>query len=124
MQQKGIPVASIENLNQWTGKDVLGAEDEKIGKLADTYYDAETDVAQFLVVETGTLRKHLVLVPAGGAIGTPDHLTVPINKDTVSRAPTVDAGELTLEEEQRAFEHYGFEYAPASTPGGRRLVRH
>ncbi|MDQ2727901.1 MAG: PRC-barrel domain-containing protein [Actinomycetota bacterium] len=117
-------MAFIENLNQWTGKDVLGADGEKIGRLADTYYDAETDIAQFLVVETGALRKHLVLVPAGGATGSPDHLTVPIDKDTVSKAPTIVAGDLTLEEEQRAFEHYGFEYSAASTPGGRRLVRH
>lgn len=117
-------MAFIENLNQWIGKDVIGAEGEKIGRLADTYYDAETDIAQFLVVETGTLRKHLVLVPAGGATGSPDHLTVPVDKAAMEHAPTVDAGELTLEEEQRAFEHYGFEYSPASTPGGRRLVRH
>jgi sporulation protein YlmC with PRC-barrel domain len=117
-------VAFIENLNQWTGKDVLDAEGEKIGRLTDTYYDAETDIAQFLVVETGTLRKHLVLVPAGGATGSPDHLTLPVKKASVDHAPTIDPGELTLEEEQQAFEHYGFEYSPASTPGGRRLVRH
>lgn len=117
-------MAFIENLNQWTGKDVFGDEGEKIGRLADTYYDAETDIAQFLVVETGTLRKHLVLVPAGGATGSPDHLTVPVDKDTVRNAPKIDAGDLSLEDEQRAFEHYGFEYSSASTPGGRRLVRH
>ncbi|MDQ6838287.1 MAG: PRC-barrel domain-containing protein [Actinomycetota bacterium] len=116
-------MAFIENLKDWTGKDVLGAEGEKIGRLTDTYYDAETDVAQFLVVETGSLRKHLVLVPAGGATGTPEHLTVPVGKETVGRAPSV-GGELSLEEEQRAFEHYGFEYSPAATPGGRRLIRH
>ncbi|MDQ6782407.1 MAG: PRC-barrel domain-containing protein [Actinomycetota bacterium] len=117
-------MAFIENLKDWTGKDVLGSDGEKIGRLADTYYDAETDVAQFLVVETGALRKHLVLVPAGGATGTPDHLTLPVAKDAVDNAPTIDAGDLSAEDEQRAFEHYGFEYSPASTPGGRRLVRH
>jgi hypothetical protein len=114
----------IENLREWQGRDVNDAAGEKIGKLVDAYYDAETDLAQFLVVEVGTLRKHLVLVPAGGASASPDHLSLPVDKDTVKDAPNVDAGELSGEDEQRVFEHYGFEYTPAQTPSGRRLVRH
>lgn len=117
-------MSSIENLLDWRGKDINDSAGEKIGKLMDAYYDAESDLAQFLVLEVGTLRKHQVLVPAGGATASPDHLTLPIAKDAVKDAPVVVAGELTAEEEQRAFEHYGYQYAPASTSSGRRLVRH
>lgn len=114
----------IENLTDWLGKDVLDSAGEKIGRLTDTYYDAETDVCQFLVVEVGGLRKHQVLVPAGGATASPDHLTLPLAKDAADDAPNLDDGELSRDDEQRAFEHYGFQYSPADTPGGRRLVRH
>lgn len=114
----------IENLKDWQGKDVLDGDGERIGRLTDAYYDAETDIAQFLVIEVGSLRKHRVLVPAGGLSGSPGHLSVPLTKDVVKDAPTIDDGELSRDAEQRAFEHYGFEYAPASTQGGRRLVRH
>jgi hypothetical protein len=117
-------MSAIENLLDWKGKDVNDSAGEKIGRLVDAYYDAETDLAQFLVIEVGALRKHSVLVPAGGITASPDHLTLPIAKDATKDAPTVDTGELSAEDEQRAFEHYGFQYAPASTASGRRLVRH
>lgn len=113
----------IENLRDWQGKDVVDADGERVGRLTDAYYDAETDIAQFLVVETGKLRKHQVLIPAGGLSAAPDHLTVAVRADVIDDAPNVDDGELTRDDEQAAFEHYGFEYAPASTPSGRRLVR-
>lgn len=116
-------VSFIENLKDWQGKDVVDVDGEKVGRLTDAYYDAETDVAQFLVVETGKLRKHQVLIPAGGISAAPDHLTVAVRANTVEDAPTVDEGEMTREAEQAAFEHYGYTYTPASTASGRRLVR-
>lgn len=117
-------MSSIENLLGWRGKDINDSAGEKLGKLVDAYYDAESDLVQFLVIEVGTLRKHQVLVPAGGATASPDHLTLPISKDSVKDAPVLVDGELSAEDERRAFEHYGYQYAPASTASGRRLVRH
>ncbi len=117
-------MAIVENIRDWRGKDVLDPDKEKIGKLAEVYFDAETDQAMFLVVRTGHLSHHYVFVPAGGVTTSPDHLTVGVTKEAVKTAPSIEpGGELSDADEAQVFRYYGFDYAPAATPSGRRLVR-
>lgn len=117
-------MAIVENIRDWRGKDVLGPDKEKLGKLEEVYFDAETDQAMFLVVRTGLVTHRHILVPAGGVITSPDDVTVGVTKDVVKAAPSVEpGGELSDEDEAQAFRYYGFDYVPAATPSGRRLVR-
>jgi hypothetical protein len=116
-------MATIENLRQWIGKDLLDAQEKKAGKLADVYYDVESDEPIFLVLDTG--RRHAdVLVPAWNATTTPDHVAVPYEADALAVAPTIDLGSgLTVEDEQNLFSYYKVTYQPSQTKSGRRLMR-
>lgn len=113
------------NIGDWRDNDVFGrGGSEKIGKLDDVYYDADTDEPLFLAVKTGWLSDKQVLVPARDLTLSPGHLTVPWANADIDGAPTTRPGdELTAADEERAFRHYGLDYQPPATPSGRRLVR-
>ena len=116
-------MATIEDLREWIGKDLLDGQDDKAGKLADVYFDVETDQPLFLVMHTGK-RQADVLVPAWNATTSPDHVAVPYAPDALANAPTVDlAVGLTIDEEQKLFAYYSVQYKPSSTGSGRRLMR-
>lgn len=118
-------MADPANIGDWRGKDVLLTDgDKKIGKLQDVYYDAETDEPVFLCVKAGRLSHKQVVVPVREVIASPDRLLVAWGKADVDGAPTTRPGEeLSVEDEERAFRHYGMDYQPPSTSSGRRLVR-
>ena len=58
---------AVEDLKDWRGEDVLDPASDKLGKLDEIYYDVETDRPAFASVRSGTLSKHLTLVPLDGA---------------------------------------------------------
>lgn len=112
------------NIGDWRGKDVYLTGEQKLGKLDDVYYDAETDEPVFLCVKTGRLSHKQVVVPVHDVTASPDRLTVPWGKADADGAPTTRPGEeLSVEDEERAYRHYGMNYQPPATPSGRRLVR-
>lgn len=117
-------MADPTDIGEWRGKDVFAEGGEKLGKLEDVYYDAETDEPLFFCVKTGWLSHKQVLVSVKGVAASPGHLTVAWSKEDVAGAPTTKPGEeLTSEEEERVFRHYGLEYRPPASASGRRLVR-
>lgn len=117
-------MSDLPNVGEWRGHDVYLNDGDKLGKLEDVYYDAETDVPRFLSVRTGTLTHKQVLVPAPDVIPSPDKLTVAWGQEDTGNAPTMKPGqELTAEDEERAFRHYGMDYTAPETASGRRLVR-
>ncbi|HEX6444097.1 MAG TPA: PRC-barrel domain-containing protein [Streptosporangiales bacterium] len=114
----------LSNVGEWRGHDVYLNNGEKLGKLDDVYYDAETDVPQFLCVRTGTLTHKQVLVPAANVTPSPAKLTVAWGQGVISEAPTMKPGQqLTSQDEERVFRHYGMDYATPDTASGRRLIR-
>ena len=115
---------SLENIRQWEGKDVVDADGEKIGKLEDVYFDAETDEPQFVTVHTGLFGHNLTFVPTVNATLGQNYLQVSRDKEEVKNAPTIEkGGELSAEAEALLFRYYGVDYVPAPPPRGRRLVR-
>lgn len=111
-------------IGDWRGRDVVSAEGEKLGKLEDVYYDGDTEQAAFLCVRTGRFGHNQTLVPADQVQVSPETVTVPWAKDVVDNAPTTKPDEeLSLDDEQQAFRHYGLDYTPPMSPGQRRLVR-
>src|SRR3954452_12161675 len=113
----------VESLAEWRGADVLDKSSDKIGKLDDVYYDAESDLPAFVTVKSGLLGKHLKLVPLTGATAGREHLRVIFAKDDLKEAPSIDPGvEITTEQEADTYRAYGLEYAPTAT-GARRLAK-
>jgi hypothetical protein len=113
----------VESLAEWRGADVVDKDGDKLGKLDDVYYDAETDLPAFVTVKSGLLGKRLKLVALLGATAGRQHLRVIFSKVDLKSAPTIDPGvEITPEQEAETYKTYGIEYRPTAT-GARRLAK-
>jgi hypothetical protein len=117
------PIIPVENLADWKGQDVLDLDGEKLGSLEHVLYDAEVDEPAFVAVKSGTLGKRLTLVPLRGAKVGRRYLRVAGGKAGFKDAPSFPTdSELTVEDEERVYQYFKFDYAPAGQ-GARRLAR-
>jgi hypothetical protein len=107
----------IEQIEEWTGQDVVDCDGEKIGKLEDVYFEAESRDAVFGCVKSGMLGRRHLLVPLAGASLSRDHVRVAYPHDQVKDGPQAESG-ATLESatQQELARHYGLDL-PA-TPAG------
>lgn len=98
----------VERIDEWRGQDVLDRDGDKLGRLDDIYFDAETREPLLACVKTGLFGRRLSIVPLAGATVARGHLTVAHLKDQVKGAPQVEPdGDLTEDDERGLFEHYG-----------------
>jgi hypothetical protein len=116
-------VIPVENIAEWRGQDVVDDAGAKLGRLAEIYFDGETDEPTFAGVKSGLVSKSLTLVPLAHASVGRDFVRVRHSKGDFKNAPSFDTdAELSLEDEAAAYRHYGLEYAPAGE-GARRLAK-
>jgi uncharacterized protein YrrD len=114
----------VEDIKKWQGDDVIDQAGEKLGKLEEVYYDAETDLPGFAAVKSGVLGKRVTLVPLAGASVGHDFVRVKATKEQVKKAPSFDPGaELSADDEASSYGYFGLDYAPAGQ-GARRLAKH
>jgi uncharacterized protein YrrD len=106
-----------QGLEAWIGREVLDADGESLGNLAEIYFDVETDEPQFGVVVHGTLIHHRRFVPLAGVVVGPDSIQVGVGGDQVKSAPNAD-------DESALYHHYRLNYVAPDRESGRRLVRH
>jgi uncharacterized protein (TIGR02271 family) len=101
------------------GKNAIGSDGQKIGKIGQLFFDDESGRPEFVTVQTGLFGTHESFVPVQDASVTGDGLTVPFTKDAVKDAPNVDveSGHLDRDEEQRLYEHYGLSYGSGTGNG-------
>ncbi|WP_419996878.1 PRC-barrel domain-containing protein [Streptomyces boninensis] len=113
-----------QDIRQWVGQGVRGADGGKIGELEAIYVDTRTDRPFFATVKTGMLgSQRLVFVPLLDATVSPGHLNVAFEKRQVKDAPAIATdGELPADAEPDVFGHYGMAYE-AGGAGERRLAR-
>jgi uncharacterized protein (TIGR02271 family) len=96
---------------EWHGRNVVGSDGEKIGKLAEIYDDPETGKPEWATVSSGLFGTKSNFVPLAGASPAGEDVRVRVTKDQVKDAPGVDTDSaLSEQEEQRLFEHYGVPY--------------
>jgi uncharacterized protein (TIGR02271 family) len=106
-------------LEQLEGRPVHGADGEKIGTVADVYFDKDTRQPDWALVTTGLFGMKHSFVPITTASVTGDGVTVPYTKDQVKDAPRLDDdGELTEDEERVLSQHYGLSYSEARSDSG------
>ena len=116
-------IVVAENVADWRGSDVLDLDGQKLGKLEDVFYDAETDVPVFVSVKSGTFGKRSTLMPLTGASVGPKFLRVDYTKQDLKDAPSYSPEmELSVDEEAEAYKFFSMEYATAGH-GARRLAR-
>jgi uncharacterized protein (TIGR02271 family) len=99
---------TLDDVKTWRGRQVVGPDGEKVGKLEDIYLDRQSGEPEWAAVSTGLFGTRVSFVPLEGASTAGDEIRVNYDKATVKDAPNVDPdGELSPEEERRLYEHYG-----------------
>ena len=83
---------NISDPQSVVGKNVVGADGEKIGKVEELYLDTQTQQPEWVSVSTGFFGSHVSLVPLAQASEVGGDLQVPYSKDQVKSAPHYDPG--------------------------------
>jgi uncharacterized protein (TIGR02271 family) len=104
---------------EWTGRQVVDRDGDKIGKLEEIYLDTETGEPEWAAVNTGLFGMKQTFVPLAGAAPSSGKVQVQYEKDQVKDAPAIEPdGALSVEEEQTLYSHYGRDYASAGNGSG------
>lgn len=79
-----------DEMLELTGHEIVDADGDKIGKVADVIYATATAEPAYVRVDFGMLKNHHVLVPLDDAYRSEGgDLVVPYNKDVIKHAPKV-----------------------------------
>jgi len=101
-------VVGVEGIAGWVGRDVVDREGEKVGKLADVYYDTADSEAVFVSVKSGAFGRSHAVAPLQGATLARDYVRLDAPKELVKDAPSEDAGgRLTGIDATAVLVHYG-----------------
>jgi sporulation protein YlmC with PRC-barrel domain len=104
---------------EWRGCEVVDRDGDRVGKLDEIYVDRETGKPEWAIVNTGLFGRKSSFVPLKDAMREGDLIRVPYEKDHVKDAPSVEPdGEISADEEQRVYAHYGLEYSQARSGSG------
>jgi uncharacterized protein (TIGR02271 family) len=96
---------------QWQGRNLIGSDGEKIGKISDIYEDPATGKPEWATVTSGLFGTKSNFIPLVGASPGGEDVRAQVTKAQVKDAPGVEAdGELSEAEEQRLFEYYDVPY--------------
>jgi len=98
---------------------MVDQDGDKIGRIEEIYLDQETDKPEWALVNTGLFGSKSTFVPIAKASPEGDGVKVPFEKAQIKDAPGVDAsGELSQDEEQQLYRHYGMDYGEARSDSG------
>lgn len=100
--------ATNELAQQLIGRTVIDQHGSKIGKIGQVYLNDRTGQPEWLTVSTGLFGTRESFVPLLGAdYSSGEDIVVPVTKDTVKDAPSVDNdGHLEPAEEEVLYQHY------------------
>jgi uncharacterized protein (TIGR02271 family) len=97
-----------QDISIWRGRTAVDADGEKVGKIEEVYLDRASDAPEWLTVSTGLFGSRTSFVPIADAKATGDEVRLPYPKQQIKDAPNIDVDEeLSAEDEQRLYEHYG-----------------
>jgi len=110
---------------EWQGRELIGSDEEKIGKVSEIYLDGQTGKPEWALVNTGLFGSKSHFVPLAGASPEGEQVRAQVTKEQVKGAPSIEPdGQLSEQEEAKLFEHYGIPYTEEGsvtaqgTPGG------
>ncbi|MFG1925905.1 YsnF/AvaK domain-containing protein [Cryptosporangium sp. NPDC048952] len=101
---------------RWNADDLLDREvvdrhGSRIGRIDWVYLDAQSADPTFVAINTGPLSRSPSVVPLAGATARDDVVVLPLDRDRVKGAPTVEPagrnGGLSLGQEQALYTFYG-----------------
>ena len=100
---------TLERVTALHGTDVYASDGEKVGEVEDIYFDEQTNKPIWLRLTHGFVGRKSATVPAQRIAVTPEGVTVSHTKDEINEAPDFDLDELTDDDEDRLYAHYGME---------------
>jgi len=110
---------TIEQIRGLVGGTLIDANGDKVGKIDDIYLDQDTRKPEWALVHTGFFGSKEAFVPLEGARMEGDTIAVGFAKDQIKDAPHAEPdGELSQEEEQRLYSHYGLDYGEQHSDSG------
>ena len=99
---------TVDEIRDWSGRNAVGSDGEKVGKVDHLYLDRQTGEPTFAAIKTGLFGGNDSLVPVEGASLRGEDVTVAYDKAKIKDAPNVEAdGELSEAEEAKLYEYYG-----------------
>lgn len=102
---------TIDDPARLEGTQVRSDDGGKLGSVEAVYYDRETDSPEWVSVRSGLFGTHVSIVPLQRAAFDGRELRVPYDKDALRSAPHHDPGhELSPQDEEDLFRHYGMAY--------------
>ncbi len=114
-----MPTLERDRLLQQRGEDLYDANGDKIGKIEEIYLDADSGEPEWALVNTGLFGTKSSFVPLRDASDDGGSVTVPYDKAQVKDAPKMDPdGELSRDEEDELYRHYGIGSGGSGTTGG------
>ena len=117
---------TINDVQTWSGRDAVDNDGDKVGAIKDIYLDRQSGEPEWAAVKTGLFGTKVSFVPLEGASAAGDEVRLAYDKATIKDAPNVEAdGELSSQEEEQLYRHYGREYDSAGDGdrnGGRETV--
>jgi uncharacterized protein (TIGR02271 family) len=106
-------------LDRLEGNPVISNDGEKVGKLADVYFDNDTGRPEWGLVTTGRFGGRHSFVPLTNAELGGEEVRLGVSKQQVEGAPNLDDdGELDQDEELQLAQHYGMRYSEAPSDSG------
>ncbi len=100
-------VLPSKNIQSIIGATLFGVDEEKIGRVAQVFVDAQDGHPTWAEVHVGALGRHSTFVPLDDATWEHDDVTVPFTKELVKNAPRPDAdGGLDPAQEDELRRHY------------------
>jgi hypothetical protein len=109
-----------EQLLRQRGQDLHDANGDRIGKIEEICVDTGSGEPGWALVNTGLFGTKSSFVPLRNASDNDGTVTVPYDKAQVKDAPRMDPdGELSHQEEDELYRHYGLDLASGAGAGGR-----
>lgn len=102
-------MTQVTEAYEWRGRTVVDSDGDKIGTLEEIYLDTDTGQPEWGTVNTGLFGMKQSFIPLAQSNPARGEVVVPYSKSQVKDAPSIDPdGELSPEEEQQLYRHYGF----------------
>jgi hypothetical protein len=116
-----IPVTlpGPEATHRWQGRTLVDHDGEPLGSIEAIYLDKATDQPEWALLEAGASSPSRTYVPLVSANEEGDTVRVPFSKTLIEGAPGMAADrELSEDQEQELYRHYGAPYSRADSPSG------
>jgi hypothetical protein len=105
--------------HRWQGRTLVDHHGEPLGSIEAIYLDKATEQPEWALLEASTAGPARTFVPLVSAGEEGDSVRVPFAKALVEGAPAMAADrELSEDQEQELYRHYGVPYSRADSPSG------